>query len=32
MNKEKVYKDIREFLYKFTHESALASPEPGRTI
>ena len=28
MNKEKVYKDIREFLYKFTHESALAYPEP----
>ena len=28
MNKDKVYKDIREFLYKFTHESALVYPEP----
>ena len=28
MDKERVYKDIREFLYKYTHEAALAYPEP----
>ncbi len=28
MNKEKVYRDIREFLYKYTHEAALSYPEP----
>ena len=32
MNKDKVYKDIREFLYKYTHESALSYPEPDDYI
>ena len=28
MDKEKVYKDISSFLYKYTHDSALSYPEP----
>ena len=32
MNKGKVYKDIRSFLYKYTHEAALIYPEPSDYI
>ncbi len=32
MNKGKVYKDIRRFLYKYTHEAALIYPEPSDYI
>lgn len=32
MDKEKVYKDIREFLYKYTHDAALSYPEPDDYI
>ena len=32
MDREKVYKDIREFLYKYTHEASLAYPEPDDYI
>ncbi len=28
MDKERVYKDIRDFLYKYTHEASLTYPEP----
>ena len=28
MNKEQVYKDISEFIYKYTHEAALTYPIP----
>ena len=32
MDKEKVYKDIREFLFKYTHEASLSYPEPNDYI
>ncbi len=32
MNKDKVFKDIRDFLYKYTHEAALSYPEPDDYI
>ena len=32
IDKEKVYKDIREFIYKYTHEAALTYPVPDDYI
>ena len=32
MTKEKVYKDISNFLYKYTHDAALSYPEPNDYI